>query len=709
MDDLVGRQLGAYQIVKRLGEGGIGAVFLARHSRTGKSYAVKVLLSDKTSEAAQDRFQREALALSKLRHPNIVQIHDYNVDETGMAYLVMDHLQGEDLAERLERQGPLSWNKAYEIFIDVQKALSAAHGSGILHRDLKPANIFLSNEDGEQERALVLDFGLAKIMSDADTTKLTQTGATMGTPLYMSPEQARAEALDARTDVYSLGCILFEMLSGSPPFSGSTLSALLLKVMTDPPPLLSVRAPQVSPELDEVLRVSMAKVPGERYSSVQELRNAVERATAGWRGSTPTQTAHRVKLGTERTMAAPGAHSAESNPSSRAPRVNPEHGFTAAGVSAPEQGGHSQPPAARPKRVSYLLTVLLALLVGLVGVGVWFAYSALQTARQAASDNAGLAQELALKSALNSRLEPKTPTKTGAPPTVQEIEALPNPVKEARAEGLVHDKKVKRKAQRAKKRKVANDLTEPKTVQPLPPPTGAKAGETDAEYSARMQAYAQAQYQKSINMMNTMIRNAENTRAALKKVRGQLDGRVTNKPKLCGSAAGAQLKAAKSKVGKDYAPYITNMVEQRQELCDTYSSWEHPEGTALGLVRKTPSVVAEAEALLQRAKPEEQAAMGPLIKSFGRSMTQPGRFPCFKSLSTLKAKIAELGHSRAGSMLMSHHQRTCRELGATLIKGRRDTIKSIIQSYSESLGKTIATYQSSLASMQQAREQTRRR
>ena len=284
MDEMIGRAFGPYRIDRKLGAGGIGAVYAATHQRTNKSYAVKVLLQDATfGDGAFDRFEREANALSALGHTNIVGIHDFNVEEDGTAYLVMDHLVGEDLGDRVER-GPIPWDEAKTIFKDICGGLAAAHKTGILHRDLKPGNVFISKRDGERERAVLLDFGLAKITTES-AQKLTMTGATMGTPLYMSPEQARADALDERTDIYSLGCILFEMLSGEPPFMGPTVSAILSKLLTEPPPLLSTRAPQISPALDQVLRSAMAKNPAERPRSVDAFFGAVQAATTDWKAT----------------------------------------------------------------------------------------------------------------------------------------------------------------------------------------------------------------------------------------------------------------------------------------------------------------------------------------------------------------------------------------------------------------------------------------
>jgi serine/threonine-protein kinase len=263
---------GTYQVESRLGAGGMGLVYRALHLRTGRRYAVKTLLPDaRLSPDTLRRFEREATAASALGHPNIIGVHDFNVTPSGAYYLVMDLLEGETLEQRLHRVGSLPWADAQRIAVELGSALSAAHEHGLLHRDLKPANVFLA-KSGTTERAVLLDFGLVKPMDDTAVSRITATGAAVGTPMYMSPEQARGDAVDARSDVYGLAAVLFEMVTGAPPFLDRTLASVYARLLTAPVPTASTVADKPIPrELDPILVRALAKTPGERYPDVRAL------------------------------------------------------------------------------------------------------------------------------------------------------------------------------------------------------------------------------------------------------------------------------------------------------------------------------------------------------------------------------------------------------------------------------------------------------
>lgn len=277
-EDPPGTISGRYRILAPLGEGGAGEVFAAEHLRTGRRCAVKFLSDGAAADPdAVERFAREARILGELKHRGIVSILDYAEADDGRPYLVMEHLEGEDLASRLDRTGPLDWPEARRLFRQICGALKAAHAQGVLHRDLKPSNIYLTPDDDGSDRAVLLDFGLAKRHTLPDTP-LTRTGAVMGTPAYMSPEQARARPVDERTDVYSLTAVLYQMLTGEPPFLGSTFTEVLAQVIADPPAPLATRAPRTAifpAHLDSVIQTAMAKDPGQRHGSVAELEHRV--------------------------------------------------------------------------------------------------------------------------------------------------------------------------------------------------------------------------------------------------------------------------------------------------------------------------------------------------------------------------------------------------------------------------------------------------
>lgn len=270
-----------YRVEEPLGRGGMGEVFAARHLRTGRRYAVKTILGgSKADEATFRRFEREATAASALGHPGIVQVHDFNVTNAGVFYLVMDLLEGETLEQRLKK-GPLPWTEAQKVALELSAALAAAHEHGLLHRDIKPSNVFLAKSKGAPERCVLVDFGLVKPLAESGSL-LTSTGAVVGTPMYMSPEQARGEALDVRSDVYSLAAVIFETLTGAPPFLDRTLAAVYARLLNETAPRASrVSGRRIPHAFDEVLSRALAKDRAERFPHAQALREAIAGVTAG--------------------------------------------------------------------------------------------------------------------------------------------------------------------------------------------------------------------------------------------------------------------------------------------------------------------------------------------------------------------------------------------------------------------------------------------
>jgi serine/threonine-protein kinase len=268
-----------YQLEDELGSGGQGTVFRARDLRLSRPVAIKFLRPDIAPLLGPDRFQREIGIAASLSHPNIVPLLDSGGEGEHLFY-TMPLVEGESLRRRLIRQTQLPLEDALEITADIAGALDYAHKRGYIHRDIKPENILLT-----QDGAIVLDFGIARAIEVAGEAAITSGALALGTPLYMSPEQASGQQqLDGCTDIYSLGCVLYEMLAGEPPFTGATPQAVVARHMVDPPPKLSVVRRSVTPALEEAIEKALAKVPADRYASGAEMVAALEHAGRHPRG-----------------------------------------------------------------------------------------------------------------------------------------------------------------------------------------------------------------------------------------------------------------------------------------------------------------------------------------------------------------------------------------------------------------------------------------
>jgi eukaryotic-like serine/threonine-protein kinase len=293
-DPLIGSTIdGRYIVESLLGQGGMGFVYAARHAIIDKRVAIKVLRKEHASdEAAAQRFIVEAKAASKIGHQNIVDITDFGVlppspgqgnREAGSAYFVMEFLDGPTLAKIQVQVGQFDPIRAIGITVQIARGLFAAHQKGIIHRDLKPENIFVLSRDGQDDLIKIVDFGIAK--DKAHTKKLTQVGMVLGTPEYMSPEQATGQPTDHRVDMYALGCILYEMLIGDVPFKGENSTKTLTAHVFDPPVPPSQRRPDLNipPALEAVVMRVLQKKPAERYSDMRELMNELDRVEADLR------------------------------------------------------------------------------------------------------------------------------------------------------------------------------------------------------------------------------------------------------------------------------------------------------------------------------------------------------------------------------------------------------------------------------------------
>jgi serine/threonine protein kinase len=271
---IFGETFGSYEISRKIGEGGMGEVYLAEHKHMGRKAAIKVLRPKYSSETdLVERFFTEARSVSLVEHPGIVRIYDCAIHTDGRAYIVMEHLEGQTLGSALEQVGCIDdMHTIIDLSWQIANALQAAHDRGIIHRDLKPDNIFLAClPDREQELVVkILDFGVAKLAHS--TVKATQTGSLLGTPLYMSPEQALGSGLvDHRTDIYALGCIMFEMTTGRPPFVREGAGALIVAHTSEKPPLASKIKRSMPPELDQLIDSMLAKRPEQRPQSMRDV------------------------------------------------------------------------------------------------------------------------------------------------------------------------------------------------------------------------------------------------------------------------------------------------------------------------------------------------------------------------------------------------------------------------------------------------------
>jgi serine/threonine protein kinase len=278
--DLTGKTLGTCVLERQLGHGGMGVVYLARQTRPARRVAVKIMRPQfaSSSEINQEflaRFRREADVIARLEHVHIMPIYEYG-EQDGLAYLVMPYLTGGSLRDILAQRGRLPLSEVITYIDQATSALDYAHTQGVIHRDLKPAN-FLLHADG---RLVLADFGIARILdNDVNSFQtLTATGSMIGTPEYMAPEMARGETIDYRADIYELGIVLFQLLSGHAPFTGNTPYAVAIKHLQDPLPLLHPVNPSMPTEIDAVIQKATAKQRENRYTSAQELARALRQA-----------------------------------------------------------------------------------------------------------------------------------------------------------------------------------------------------------------------------------------------------------------------------------------------------------------------------------------------------------------------------------------------------------------------------------------------
>ena len=264
-DRLTGRLSDRYRLEREIGRGGMATVYLAEDLQDGGQVAVKVLRREITGIFGSGRFGREIRILQRLRHPAIVPVLDSHESST-LHYYVMPYIAGESLGQLLAREGRLPLERALSIAESLAGALDYAHSQGVLHRDVKPANVLIA-----KDRVVVCDFGFARVVEVAAGDTLSSSGLVLGTPSYMSPEQAMGGDIDERTDVYALGCVIYEMLAGEPVFAGATSQAVVARVVSEEPRGLRSVRPDLPPRVERALRAALAKQPEGRPGSAGEL------------------------------------------------------------------------------------------------------------------------------------------------------------------------------------------------------------------------------------------------------------------------------------------------------------------------------------------------------------------------------------------------------------------------------------------------------
>jgi serine/threonine-protein kinase len=294
-DQFIGTKVAdKYEVISEIGRGGMSIVYKARHELMDRTVAIKMLQSGLVNDQTSiRRFQQEAQAASCLTHPNVITVYDYGLVPSGQPYLVMDCLSGESLSDVVLREGFVAPLRAITIFVQACDALEHAHQKGVLHRDLKCGNIMLTEIEGQKDVVKVVDFGIAKLMpsSGKQQQNLTQTGEVFGSPIYMSPEQCMGEQLDARSDIYSMGTVLYEALTGHPPLMGDTIiDTMQMHVATKPPPFAKMRPGlNIPPALEEVCLKALEKKPSDRFVSMAAFRDALINAAMRIGGQDETE------------------------------------------------------------------------------------------------------------------------------------------------------------------------------------------------------------------------------------------------------------------------------------------------------------------------------------------------------------------------------------------------------------------------------------
>jgi len=412
---------GRYEVLSVLGRGGMGAVYMARQKSVEREIALKVIVGE-TSADLRNRFMLEARLTSSLKSVHTVTVFDFGVSED-MLYLAMEYLEGRSLKDMLDEVEHLPWRTCLKIVSAIAESLGEAHDKGIIHRDLKPANIHMAQMGHETDFVKVLDFGVAKFLSEDSQSGLTGTGMVVGTPSYMSPEQARAKPLGACSDIYGLGIMLYEMLTGVPPFTGEATVDILLKHVTELPPAISDEelVEPLPAGLRGFVMAMLEKEPGDRPQSAREVRDAIDTLLDGGTLDDvyPDSTEGDAEAG-------------EPGPRSREPAEDDLNAATIM-VTSPAHLGladadHTEVRAALPVRRKRNLGVGLAVAALVVG-GIVFATTGGEDA-PGAGDKAAAPSPTASMDAPTTKSEPK-PSKAEATTALVTVPKAPAPASKA--------------------------------------------------------------------------------------------------------------------------------------------------------------------------------------------------------------------------------------------------------------------------------------
>ncbi|WP_437767209.1 serine/threonine-protein kinase [Sorangium sp. So ce764] len=388
--------LGKYRVERVLGRGGMGIVLAARHLDLGELFAIKLLLPEAMgTQVALDRFLREARASARLKGEHVAKVHDVGSLENGAPYMVMEFLDGMDLKQVVQAHGPLPVRDAVTYVLQASDAIAEAHVLGIVHRDLKPANLFLTRRPNGSPRVKVLDFGISRLVTP-DGMDLTKTGSMLGSPLYMSPEQMmHAKQVDARSDIWAMGVVLYELVTGRVPFPADTLTEIVGRVLQDQAPPPSQLRPGVPPELDAVVARCLQKRPEHRFQRIEDLMAALEAVPTA---PGPAAGAVRQSAASQPGFAAHSGALASGHVSQPALAL-PTSAPPAAAATGSSWGNVTAPsPPMKAHKVGILLSAVLSAMA-LAGGGVWLAWGSAGAGAEGATPRAPAASREAREAA----------------------------------------------------------------------------------------------------------------------------------------------------------------------------------------------------------------------------------------------------------------------------------------------------------------------